>query len=441
MIRKVCVPKIYGKFHCIDVDCSDSCCAGWQVDVDEESFAYYQSVEGEFGDYMRSVMVAVPGEEGQFRLKKDGRCPFLNDAGLCDLYTNLGEDRLCKTCTNFPRFMEDYGERREVGIAFSCPEAARLMLEQTEPMQFVVEDAVAPQQGSMALDVMQRTKGMGIEDMVLHEEDGDVRIHTEAFDEAYANCLFAFRETAYQIVQNRSLPIAKRVMLFFDFAKQIQDAFDHEDEQALLDISSYFSENNHAFQWWEKLKCKFLALSAKKDAYILYEQPVAFGELAYRFIPEYIAVIYQELKHCKPQWGPMLSEAEEVLHKGMSVQQYQKLCKEFDDYIATREYEYEHLMSYFIFKYFMKAYFDDDVYGKAQLAVMGYLVLHELALCQWVKQEKVFTKEDQIELFHLYSREMEHSEENYEEFTDMLKMEHMCNYEHLMGILLELCHE
>ena len=39
---KITVPDYYKEFKCIAGACEDTCCAGWQVDVDEDSFAYYK---------------------------------------------------------------------------------------------------------------------------------------------------------------------------------------------------------------------------------------------------------------------------------------------------------------------------------------------------------------------------------------------------------------
>ena len=50
------VPEYYEKFSCIASRCKDSCCAGWEIDIDEDSYAYYNSVEGEFGTRLKESM-------------------------------------------------------------------------------------------------------------------------------------------------------------------------------------------------------------------------------------------------------------------------------------------------------------------------------------------------------------------------------------------------
>ena len=50
------VPEYYEKFSCIASRCKDSCCAGWEIDIDEDSYAYYNSVEGKFGKRLKESM-------------------------------------------------------------------------------------------------------------------------------------------------------------------------------------------------------------------------------------------------------------------------------------------------------------------------------------------------------------------------------------------------
>ena len=97
---KIVTPDYYKNFKCIAGECTDTCCAGWDVDVDKESYKQYRRVIGSFGNKLRSVM--VPSEDGgcTFTLK-EGRCPFLNKKNLCEIYIKLGKDSLCETCAEF----------------------------------------------------------------------------------------------------------------------------------------------------------------------------------------------------------------------------------------------------------------------------------------------------------------------------------------------------
>ena len=39
-------PHFYDKFVCTAGDCPDTCCAGWQIMIDEDSLEKYKNVQG-----------------------------------------------------------------------------------------------------------------------------------------------------------------------------------------------------------------------------------------------------------------------------------------------------------------------------------------------------------------------------------------------------------
>lgn len=130
----------FQSFQCIAGACPDTCCAGWEVDLDDDAVRRYRSIPGPLGDEIRS---AICKEDGYtfFRLK-NGQCPFLNKEKLCRLILELGEDVLSVTCREHPRFWEEYGMRRETCLSISCPEAARLLLE--EPLVLLQQETDEP---------------------------------------------------------------------------------------------------------------------------------------------------------------------------------------------------------------------------------------------------------------------------------------------------------
>ena len=127
------VPYYYKEFKCIAGACKDSCCVGWEIDIDEDTFSYYQEVEGDFGDRLRSSMAA--GEENTFVLK-NGRCPFLNQENLCDICLELGEEALCQVCTEYPRFVTEYSDVTEKSLALSCEVVGELVFGRKEPIYY-----------------------------------------------------------------------------------------------------------------------------------------------------------------------------------------------------------------------------------------------------------------------------------------------------------------
>ena len=130
-------PDFYDDFHCLASACRHSCCVGWEIDVDEDTLQYYQSIPGELGDELRRQIEPKPTPH--FRLTADERCPFLRIDGLCRLIVKLGEDSLCDICALHPRFFNDYPGRTEMGLGLCCEEAARLLTEGDGPLRLILE--------------------------------------------------------------------------------------------------------------------------------------------------------------------------------------------------------------------------------------------------------------------------------------------------------------
>ena len=157
-------PDFYDKFKCTASKCSDTCCIGWEIDVDKASQEAYRKVTGVFGDKLRANI-----EDGHFKLLPHDRCPFLDSNNLCEIYTHLGEGALCDICREHPRFVEVYGDIMEKGLGLCCEEAARLLLESEGPLAFTSEECDEPED---EIDEDDRE----IRDQVLYEREVIFRI-------------------------------------------------------------------------------------------------------------------------------------------------------------------------------------------------------------------------------------------------------------------------
>ena len=47
-------PHFYDQFVCTAGDCPDTCCAGWQIVIDEDSLERYGNEKSEFGKRLRN---------------------------------------------------------------------------------------------------------------------------------------------------------------------------------------------------------------------------------------------------------------------------------------------------------------------------------------------------------------------------------------------------
>lgn len=130
-------PDYYKKFSCIADKCPDTCCGKWQIVIDDDSLERYQEYDG---DYRPELHRKVNWKEGVFRHGRSGKCAFLRDDMLCDLYIHMGKESLCTTCREYPRHTEEFENVREVSLSLSCPEVARILMNITDKVTFVTEE-------------------------------------------------------------------------------------------------------------------------------------------------------------------------------------------------------------------------------------------------------------------------------------------------------------
>lgn len=122
---KLYAPEYYKDFICIADRCDHSCCIGWEIDIDRDTFLKYQQLNH---SYAPSIINSISFEgEPHFKLCSHDRCPHLDENGLCKIILNVGEDYLCGICREHPRFY-NYTDVVEVGLGMSCREAARIIL-------------------------------------------------------------------------------------------------------------------------------------------------------------------------------------------------------------------------------------------------------------------------------------------------------------------------
>ena len=82
---RLITPDYYEEFKCIAGDCPESCCIGWELDIDPDTLAYYRTVKGPLGERLAAcIEKGVVDETASFHLAVNGRCPFLGEDGLCD---------------------------------------------------------------------------------------------------------------------------------------------------------------------------------------------------------------------------------------------------------------------------------------------------------------------------------------------------------------------
>ena len=383
---KIRVPSYFNEFRCIAEKCEDTCCAGWGIVIDDKTNSLYEKVDNEFGKVLRSKILKDSDGDNVFLLN-NGNCSFLNENKLCDIYSNLGENYLCHTCKEFPRYTEEFLSLREVGISLSCPEAARIILKSDEKFSF-----------SLSEDIEEYDLESDIEEEVLLD---------------FLNS----REVVFSILKRENLDFATKLSMILKFVKDVQDKIDLGDMHEIVDVISEYKKG----AFLEKIVISLLSYKERHNN-------------KHINIEEYFKV-YKEINHINENDPLGLDKALKYFEENKETLTYKH--KEFNDYYKNNLYKFKNILVYFIFKYFMKSIFDYDMSAKIKLAIVSSLMIKELSIVRWVEKGE-FTEEDLVDIAHMYSKDIEHSDENIETLQEIFETNEIFEIHEILGILFNV---
>jgi len=121
--------EFYDDFSCIADNCSFTCCQGWEIIVDIDTYNKWEKNEILFGYILQNVKSKKVNKDTQYFIKMGNkmRCPFLDEKGLCDIVIKCGEDNLSKACSLFPRQENAFENLVEYSLSCACPSVVDLI--------------------------------------------------------------------------------------------------------------------------------------------------------------------------------------------------------------------------------------------------------------------------------------------------------------------------
>ena len=383
---KIRVPEYFKDFKCIASKCEDTCCAGWGIVIDDATYARYKNVQGEFGDRLRSEIVHEAGEN--IFVLKGNNCPFLNEEKTCDIYINIGEENLCYTCQQYPRYTEEFGSLREIGISLSCPEAARIMLNNSKKVEFELSEN---------------------NEVVSSYNDINAQLFIE---------LLQSRKIIMDIIQDRTIDLRKRAALALLFVDEIQEKIDESEIKEIKSVREKYLDKGFLEELINELE-EYRDNEGSK----------------YDDMHEYFKV-FKDLKHITPDDPLGLNDALRYFWQTDEDEElYIIKHRQFEEYYNDKLYKFENILVYFVFRYFMKAVFDYDVLAKIKTALVSYMVIRELAVVRYIENNE-FTDEDIVDIAHTYSKDIEHLEENIEALAELFETNDVFDIEEMVMALM-----
>lgn len=371
---KVLKPFYYDDFKCTANECIDNCCSNWKIEIDEKTYKKYKKLKGEWGKKINNNISRNRSntnylQYGKINLKNN-KCSLLSEDGLCTIHGSLGEDYLCNTCRVYPRSINKYGDIYERNLSISCPEVARYIIKSKDNFSFDLEDEK------------------------LNDLDKDYIVNNK-YNEKLYNILWDTRSLAMEIIQFKEIEVWKRI----SFLKMLTDKV-----QNLINEKQYDNYKEVLNNFGEQITRINVINSLDKISLI--------PEVKVKFIQSALQVRANQGTNNK-KFDNLLKEYNKLFNKDIdfkgNIEKIIKQEEQFNTYLKEQENIIENLLIYLIYKYFMNALYTKDLNAEVNKVILSYAMIKMLLLSRYNKNDKELNEEDFVEVFYLFSREIEHN--------------------------------
>lgn len=395
-------PAFYREFSCIAGACPDTCCAGWQIMIDEKSLQKYHKFNGAFRNRLHND---IDWKEQSFR-QYGRRCAFLNEENLCDIYSEAGKDMLCDTCRKYPRHIEEFEGLREYSLSLSCPEAARIFLSHKEKITFVTREVPVP------------------------EETYD------DFDYLLFTALMDTRDYLFSVIQDRSVPVRLRRQKLLACTHDFQLSLDKNESFQWEDIRSRHEKAGFGEKFLEKVQRWAEGVSDFSSSSVP-ESAAHDGNTQNHltFCKQIWKTVIPKMEVLRPGWHHYLRKTLVPLYGPCNNdEELLEVYTAFENAYPDWSIQEEQLLLYWIYTYFCGAVYDDQIFAKVKMAIVCTFIIHELAVGTWIKNDHHFTFEDMISICYQFSRELEHSDPNLNEMERLMDEEDVFEFRNLLKL-------
>lgn len=402
---KLVCPTYFDKFQCIGGECEDSCCIGWDIEIDKKTFKSYYKVKDENMKKMfqknvhNNLEYTNPDiDYGKIKLKKNNkRCPFLDEENLCVIYKNCGEEYLSNVCTHFPRVLNKIDNVYEISLDVACPEAARIILNEKDKIQFKESD----------------------KKLTKYIMSGIFDTKAEEFEDTYIKYFKEIRAFSIEIMQNRKYDLSVRLYILGDFIENLEDETEDNIDGVLEFIKEY--DMDEAASYYEKndLNC-VLQVSFMKN-------------------------IVDSLKILEEIDSEVFREHTKELLKGFNIKNNDDIVENSDKYIkAYNEYTEKFINKYsYMFENHIVNFMYNNLFpfSESDFVFDGYIMLliryslMKFYLVGKYLYNKKDSDDDIVKFIQVFSKAFEHDKNYRSEILDFVKESDFDNMEFAKTLL------
>ncbi|MBO3311537.1 flagellin lysine-N-methylase [Clostridium perfringens] len=198
----------YNDFKCTANKCKFTCCEGWDINIDKDTYERWEKDEKDSNYLLNGVKTKECNGKEEYFINKETfeKCPFLDCEGLCNIVKSHGEGYLSKTCHSFPRMNNDFGHKRELSLSCACPEVVEI------------------------LDKIHEKIGM--EPKSSNDEEEDL-------------LELKIRESLINIIYEDKFSLDERLLIGFDMLLNILEDESYTSEEILLEELERYSDNEY----------------------------------------------------------------------------------------------------------------------------------------------------------------------------------------------------
>lgn len=391
MINKLSVrlPHYFKDFQCVGGKCEDSCCIGWDIDIDKETYEQYiQCGNLDFEELFKNNMYINDEcsnesvDYAKIKLNKHKKCPFLDSCNYCKIHSKMSEDYLSNTCSHFPRILNKIDEEYEISLDVACPEAARIVLGQKEGILFERDDI----------------------DLKKYIVAGEIDTNDEEYEDYPIKYFKEIRNYCINIMKNRDFDISSRLFILGDFLFKLEEEADENCDSVYRFIENYNIEQ--------------AAQSYKRN------------DLNYMMQISLLDNIVNSLDIYNETDSILFKEYTKEVTEGFNIKSSEQLESECDRYIdAFADYSREYIdkNNYIFENYFVNFMYNnlfpysesDSMFEGYMMLLIRYSLIRFYLVGKYLYNKKECPK-DIIKFIQVFSKAIEHDKNYIEEILDYI---------------------
>ncbi|VBB08603.1 Hypothetical protein LUCI_3881 [Lucifera butyrica] len=411
--EKTFEPQYFQSFHCSVGNCLDSCCTGWDIAIDKETYVAYQNCQEPLlkplfqenlviNDKSVANSTYVP-----YALVKTNQyiCPFLTSRKLCIIQKTLDETALSMTCATYPRTFNVVNGVLERSLNLSCPEAARLALLNEDPMQFESYEFVVG---------------------VRNPEVPLLNTQSSAQNKPY-QYFYAIRDFIVALLQDRTYPLWQRLIILSVFCGRLEQVIAENYETDIPCLLSYFNAKIREGEFRAAMSEAETNLEMQIQVVkVLLDHRLRVGFVSNRFLA------------CINEFKQGLGIGEAAPDEDAVARYAEAYSKYYQPLLERHEYILENYIVNYVFKNLFpfgpqkNSFFEpQSIYDEYILLALHYSLIKSLLIGTAAYYQTDFGTEQAVNLIQIFAKTIEHNRPYLEQAVQFI---HACNMNNTGGM-------